>query len=146
MAFAAGLLHDAGKLVLGSRLPDRCAEAVALARGEGIPLVVAEKRVVGADHAELGAYLLGLWGLPGVLVDAVAHHHQPLAPGEQLLDASAAVRIANRLAIEAATSHASPSEEFSLASPPYDVPQAALERMAEWRKLAAEQAEGVVVE
>ena len=28
-------------------------------------------------HAEIGAYLLGLWGLPHPIVDAVAHHHAP---------------------------------------------------------------------
>ena len=43
----------------------------------GIPLHRAETRIIGASHAEVGAYLLGLWGLPYPVIEAVAHHHEP---------------------------------------------------------------------
>ncbi len=74
-AFAAGLLHDTGKLIFMSRLPDAYAAALAQARAEGATPCEAERRVIGADHAELGAHLLGLWGLPLGIVEPVAFHH-----------------------------------------------------------------------
>jgi HD-like signal output (HDOD) protein len=76
-ALMAGLVHDAGKLILAANLPERFREAVALARDEGIELWQAEQRVLGNTHAEVGAYLLGLWGLPDQIVEAVAFHHNP---------------------------------------------------------------------
>ena len=44
---------------------------------EILPLWVAEKEIFGSNHAEVGAYLLNLWGLPESVVEAVAFHHQP---------------------------------------------------------------------
>ena len=80
-AFAAGLLHDAGKLAIMARLPDAWREIRDRAEGEGTGTLAAEQAVLGADHAEVGAYLLGLWSLPHVLVEAVAFHHAvPTAP------------------------------------------------------------------
>ena len=80
-AFAAGLMHDAGKLALMARLPDAWREVSARAQAAGTGTLKAERDVLGADHAEVGAYLLGLWSLPHVLVEAVAFHHAvPAAP------------------------------------------------------------------
>ena len=55
----------------------RAVLAAALAVSEDIPMQEAERRVLGASHAEIGAYLLGLWGMPNTLVEAIAHHHTP---------------------------------------------------------------------
>ena len=76
-AFTAGLLHDIGKIVLANDLPDQYAEAAKLAAAEKLSISEAEKKVFGASHAEIGAYLLGLWGLPAEVVEAVAFHHKP---------------------------------------------------------------------
>jgi HD-like signal output (HDOD) protein len=43
----------------------------------GVPAHVAEKSTWGVTHAEIGAFLLGLWGLPFQIVEAVANHHAP---------------------------------------------------------------------
>ncbi|MDB4942205.1 MAG: response regulator receiver protein [Labilithrix sp.] len=53
-AFSAGMLHDVGKLVLASGMPDAMEDA---------------------RHAKVGAYLLALWGLPATVIDAVGRHH-----------------------------------------------------------------------
>jgi putative nucleotidyltransferase with HDIG domain len=73
----AGLLHDIGYWVLAQECPQDLTRAVDLAAAEGIALHVAERQVIGASHAEIGAYLLGIWGLPYPVVEAVAYHHQP---------------------------------------------------------------------
>ena len=76
-AFIAGLLHDIGKLILMANLPQLYAEAVKLAETRKLPMSAAEAEVIGCNHAEMGAYLLGLWGLPDPVVEAVAFHNSP---------------------------------------------------------------------
>ena len=79
-AFSAAMLADAGVLVLMSRQPRLFQEIVAEARRSERPLPAVEREVLGVTHAEIGAYLLGIWGLPYSIVEAVAHHHTPRAP------------------------------------------------------------------
>jgi putative nucleotidyltransferase with HDIG domain len=73
----AGLLHDIGRLILAGQRIGEVLEDRRRAEAEGCPLVSVEFERYGVTHAELGAYLLGLWGLPGQVVEAVAHHHRP---------------------------------------------------------------------
>lgn len=76
-SFTAGLLHDVGRLILAVTLPRQYEEALAQAASEGVPDSHVERLAFGTAHAEVGAYLLGLWGLPASIVEAVAFHHQP---------------------------------------------------------------------
>ena len=83
-SMTSGLLHDIGRLLLAFRLPKAWDDIVQLTRTEGIHHWDAEQRVVGATHSAIGAYLLGLWGLPEAIVEAVAFNHHPSnahAPG-----------------------------------------------------------------
>ncbi|MDB5312817.1 MAG: hypothetical protein JWO38_7019 [Gemmataceae bacterium] len=73
----AGLLHDVGRLALASQQPESYKAVLGAAGRDGAQLIAAEREVLGATHAEVGAYLLGLWGLPPALVEAVALHHDP---------------------------------------------------------------------
>lgn len=77
-AFTAGMLHDLGKLLLAANVPDGFKEALTKAKEQNIPLWDAETNVFGAAHSELGACLLGIWGLPMPIVEAVALHHFPI--------------------------------------------------------------------
>lgn len=97
-AFSAGLLHDIGKLVLAVELPDHVAQVVQLVRAEGVSMHDAELRLFGATHAEVGGYLLGLWGLPYTMVEAAANHHAPERVECRGLELVSAVRIADVLA------------------------------------------------
>jgi putative nucleotidyltransferase with HDIG domain len=72
-----GLLHDIGQLTLVSQRPVEYREVFRLTHDERLTLIDAERQVFGATHADIGAYLLGLWGLPSTVVEAVAWHHTP---------------------------------------------------------------------
>jgi HD-like signal output (HDOD) protein/CheY-like chemotaxis protein len=99
LAFIAGLLHDVGSLVLASRMPDEYAAIAAHARAAGLPLHVVERERLGVDHAGVGAYLLGLWGLPPEVLNVVAFHHTPWL-ASMPLDAASAVRLAEVISLE----------------------------------------------
>ena len=75
--FTAGLLHDIGQQLLASLCSHEYAEVISYAKAHGITLVASEYQTFGASHAQVGAYLLGLWGLPDSIVEAVAWHHEP---------------------------------------------------------------------
>ncbi|MGC8492738.1 MAG: HDOD domain-containing protein [Syntrophobacteraceae bacterium] len=76
-AFTASLLHDVGKLILFDKLPEKFAEASRLSADACRPIWEAEQSVFGTTHAQVGAYLIGLWGLSETLVKAIAFHHSP---------------------------------------------------------------------
>jgi putative nucleotidyltransferase with HDIG domain len=76
-AYAAGVLHDVGKVVLRQSFPDRFEGVLALARAQRISIAEAERGVLGSDHAEVGGWLAERWGLPADLVEAIAFHHRP---------------------------------------------------------------------
>lgn len=76
-SFMAGMLHDVGILILASNFPEEYGKILEAAGREGLKLSAAETRVLGTSHAEVGGYLLGLWGLPDVIVEAAFFHHAP---------------------------------------------------------------------
>ncbi|HYP90733.1 MAG TPA: response regulator [Polyangiaceae bacterium] len=96
----AGLLQDTGQLVLASRAAARFGAALQISAERKQPLHQVEGDVFGATHAEIGAYLLGLWGLPQRVVSAVANHLEPQRTGSRVFDAAAALYVANLLLID----------------------------------------------
>jgi HD-like signal output (HDOD) protein len=94
-AYTAGMLHDIGKLMLANNLPEPFQRALDLSQGQQKTLADAEQEVFGANHAGVGAYLLGLWGLPSTIVEAVAFHHRPSASEAGTLGPLTAVHVAN---------------------------------------------------
>jgi HD-like signal output (HDOD) protein len=102
IAVVAGMLHDVGKLVLATRAPEHFKRALKGAEIEGRPLHAVETELMGVSHAEVGAYLLGIWGLPSPVVEAVAHHHHPARVPQDSLDAVGIVYISNILAHQVA--------------------------------------------
>jgi HD-like signal output (HDOD) protein len=96
-AWLAGLLHDIGYWILVQECPRELASAIELSRNEGLSLVESERRITGATHAEIGAYLLGLWGLPYAIVEAVALHHTPKAVTPHGYDLVGALAVSHSL-------------------------------------------------
>ena len=73
-SFIAGLLHDVGKLVLVSEASEQYKEVLRLMQDKGLCSHEAERQIFGVSHAEMGAYLLALWGLDEEVVEAVFNH------------------------------------------------------------------------
>ncbi len=94
-SFIAGMLHDVGKIVLAANFPKECATAFQFAARGGVTFAAAEKEIFGADHASIGGYLLGLWGLPPPVVEAIAFHHHPNLNSKKTFTPLAAVHVAN---------------------------------------------------
>jgi len=74
--YTPALLHDLGKLILGSFLKEERKEIENITTN-GVSLDIAEKKVLGTTHAEIGALLLTEWSFPSDIVDAVRWHHNP---------------------------------------------------------------------
>jgi HD-like signal output (HDOD) protein len=94
-AFTAALLHDIGQLVLAVGVPDKYATVLAVADAEDRPLHEVETEVLGVGHAEVGAYLLGVWGVPFSIVEPVAFHHRPSEVMTGTRDVLAAIHVAD---------------------------------------------------
>ncbi|MGQ0826752.1 MAG: response regulator [Actinomycetota bacterium] len=87
--FTAGMLHDIGWLVIGARMPGALADY--LDADGGTWSLDAERERFGATHAEVGAALMSLWGLPSGIVEVAARHHDD-AWGTEHDPALAAIR------------------------------------------------------
>ncbi len=94
-SYIAGLLHDIGKLILVSKMELFYTDAVLLARQEHIPLRQAEKTIFKATHCDMGAFLIGLWGFPSDIVEAIGFHHQLGEYPADTFSPALAVHIAN---------------------------------------------------
>ena len=98
--FTAGLLHDVGILVLASRFPEEYGRILETQRSAGCDLETAEFHLLGATHGEVGGYLLGLWGLPGSVVQAAAFHHSPALQETTAFSPALSVHIADSLLVD----------------------------------------------
>lgn len=96
-AYVAGLLHDVGLLIFAANLANEYQPVLKLVREQKKPVAESEKQVFGANHADVGGYLLGLWGLPVPVVEAIALHHQPEETLLKSFSPLTAVHIGNAL-------------------------------------------------
>lgn len=96
-AFVSGLLHDAGKAALAFNFPDQYGKVLQQTTHSDTSLLAAERETFGANHADVGGYLLGLWGLPTPVVEAIALHHEPARSAGTTFSPLTAVHVANVL-------------------------------------------------
>ena len=94
-AFLAGMLHDIGKLVLVQSMPDKYGEVLQKSGNRFVERV--EQEILQTTHADVGAYLLGIWGLTDAVVEAVAFHESPGTAPTEGLGLPAIVHAADRL-------------------------------------------------
>jgi HD-like signal output (HDOD) protein len=115
-AFAAGLLHDVGRLVLADAFGVEYQQVLSRAAEPGALLAVCEWEAFGCSHNAVGAYLLGLWGLADSIVEAVAWHHQPAHAQPTAFSALIAVHAADYYENQMHV-HASFEEDSSIDEP-----------------------------
>jgi putative nucleotidyltransferase with HDIG domain len=84
-AFAAGLLHDIGKIAIGAFVEVDLDSILQIVNQDKVSFEVAEQQVLGIDHAEAGAAMLEHWNLPQNVVEASRWHHQPDSLDEESL-------------------------------------------------------------
>ncbi|MFH0728249.1 MAG: response regulator [Pseudomonadota bacterium] len=96
-AFMAGLLHDCGKLVFLSNFPEQMKAVLTNSNNSPGSVPELERHTFGVTHAQVGAYLLGLWGLPSAITAAIAFHHTPGGTTERAFSVLAAVYIADQI-------------------------------------------------
>ena len=96
-AFMAGMLHDLGQLVLAKNFTAQYDDIRRHALETETPLHELETAEFQANHADLGAYLLGLWGLPAPIVEAIVWHHTPFLSTHDRFTPLAAVHAAECL-------------------------------------------------
>ena len=97
-AFTAGLLHDIGKLLFAANIAEQYADVIKEARSGSESLWKTELGMIGASHADLGAGILAIWGLPISIIEAVALHHTPTVFSSKEFSPLVAVHVANNLA------------------------------------------------
>jgi putative nucleotidyltransferase with HDIG domain len=91
----AGMMHDIGQLVCLIHLRQELKEVLEVTRQKQLALHRAEIQIIGVSHADIGAHLLSLWGLPTTIVEAVAFHHNPTDHIYPKASALTAVHLAN---------------------------------------------------
>jgi HD-like signal output (HDOD) protein/ActR/RegA family two-component response regulator len=96
-AFTTALVHEVGKIVIALGMPAEYASVLRETASSKTPVHLVEKERFGVSHAEVGAYLLGVWGLPFSIVEAVAFHHHPGSIEEGACDTLAALHVASAL-------------------------------------------------
>jgi HD-like signal output (HDOD) protein len=111
-AFVSGLLHDAGKAALAFNFPEEYGQALRDAEDHQVDRLGAEQCAFGATHADVGGYLLGLWGLPVPVVEAIALHHQPALTTDKTFTPLTAVHVANALAHAGEETEPSPAVDW----------------------------------
>jgi putative nucleotidyltransferase with HDIG domain len=97
----AGLLHDLGKLILATNFENPYRQVLAAAQSTGKNLLDLEYEAFGTSHAEIGAYLMGLWRLDNAIIEAIAFHHLPARSMTQNIGLLTAVHVGNALGHEA---------------------------------------------
>ena len=126
-AFTAGLLHDIGQVILATNFPQEYEDMLRNLGRAQTSLSEAESLIFGAPNASVGAYLLGLWGVPYPVVEAVAYHHDPEQYPSTSFTALTAVHVANSLVENA--------EADILAAPEKYLDKAYLQRLQLWEQV-----------
>jgi HD-like signal output (HDOD) protein len=135
-SFIAGILHDVGKLVFASQMADSYDQVVTFAQQQGVSMSAAEEEILRAGHDAVGAYLIGLWGLSGSVVEAIGFHHRVREYPGTSFSPALAVHVANALYYEQR-----PDEIIGAALPldyEYLEKMGLGRRIDEWRKICAE--------
>jgi putative nucleotidyltransferase with HDIG domain len=135
----AGILHDLGKLILATNFPKPYREVLTATQNSGHNLWDLEYETFGTSHAEIGAYLMGLWNLENQIIEAIAFHHRPAKSMAQDMGLLTAVHIGNAL------DHKGHQKEEEQPDMQFDIEYldnlGVANRLPQWRQVCKELAE-----
>ena len=103
-SFTAGLLHDIGRAILLAELPKEYLPILTQAAADPAEVLPLETEIFGCTHAQIGAYLLSIWGLPPELIHVVALHHRPSDEARSHFSPLTAVHCADVIAAQGTNS------------------------------------------
>ena len=135
----AGLLHDLGKLILATNFNQTYKQVMAESRSSSRQLWELEQEAFGTSHAEIGAYLMGLWNIENPIIEAIAFHHCPSRSASNHMGLLAAVHIANGLDHEEASADDQAAEQ--LYDNEYLDRLGIFDRVPDWRQVCKAYAE-----
>ncbi len=135
-AFLAGLLHEMGSMVLAANSPEEYLRACELSKQEQIDIFQAEKQIFNTTHAEIGACVLGLWGIDDDVVTAIAYHHNPSGFPDVKFSALTAVYVASTCL--AAGESLSEQTPFSSEGLSYLDRIGLVDRVSDWQNICVE--------
>jgi putative nucleotidyltransferase with HDIG domain len=131
----AGLLHDLGKLILATNFQQTYQQVLTAAKGSDQNLWDLEYDAFGTSHAEIGAYLMGLWSLETPIIEAIAFHHRPANSMSENMGLLTAVHIANAIDhISQPATNGSPDLQYDLQ---YLDTLGLTDRIPEWRRVCS---------
>jgi HD-like signal output (HDOD) protein len=126
------MLHDIGKLVLAMGMPEQYAKVLEQVGNRPGDLQQIEMLELHAAHSDVGAYLVGLWGLPNTIAEAIAYHEDPSQSPNPQFGLAGIVHCADRLA------HRPDIEDVRSAdlglNLEYLAAQGRMDRWSEWRE------------
>lgn len=96
--YLAGLMHDAGVIILDRFMQDVYQSVVSLSRKEGISVIDAEIRILGEDHGAVGGWLMEQWKLPRLFVEIASNHHAVMKSSKELMTPVAIISMADMIA------------------------------------------------
>lgn len=132
---STGMLSHIGSLILYANRNAEMAEVIDRVEQEHIPIEQAEAEKFGAGHPEIGAYLLGLWGFPAPVVQAVAYHHRPMATPHREMNILTAIYAAQDLTRQVAAEEAGKEAESHI-DMDYLKTIGKAQQLDEWHKIA----------
>lgn len=101
LASIAGMLNDLGRLILFANFNASYSTVITMSSEQKRPLQIVEREMIGVTHADIAAYLLGIWGLEKQVVEAIAYHHTPILAPTRTPTVLTAVAAANAILDEA---------------------------------------------
>ncbi len=131
-AFTGGMLHDLGIIILASQMPGQFQQIIEQERENHSPIYNLEQDLFGISHAELGAHLLEIWGLPLNLVETVGFHHQPAKSAIREFHPLIAVHVAHGLTDSGFRGHRQSTTDID---EEYIAQIGLGDRLAEWKDL-----------
>jgi HD-like signal output (HDOD) protein len=134
-AFTTALIHDVGKIVLLSELPNEYRRVIQELDGTPESFYEMEMKHLGCTHGQVGAYLMSVWGLPKTMVTAVEFHRRPSEVGGREFSALSAVHCAD--VIVSSTDSALVNRDIAL-DVEYVQTLGVAEKMAEWAEIHEE--------